>query len=141
MNLSVFLAILLDACISAQNSGSFASSLNTLVREATSCVVLLAAAPEMVRWGADGTLPDDRCERGQRHSWALARAVRSWHPGPSPRSLTDLAPSEDQWAEMDRNIPLNSTPSSCFYATGQCCFFALILETPTRPHPVLLVSS
>ena len=73
MNLSVFLAILLDACMSAQNSGSFASSLNTLVREATSCVVLLAAAPEMVRWGADGTLPDDRCERGQRHSWALAR--------------------------------------------------------------------
>lgn len=66
MNLSVFLAILLDACVSAQSSGSFTSSLNTLVREATSCVVSLAAAPEMIRWGADGTLPDDRCECGQK---------------------------------------------------------------------------
>ena len=66
MNLSVFLSLLLDACMSAQNSGLFARSLNTLVREAASHVVSLAAAPEMVRWGAGGTLPDDRCECGQK---------------------------------------------------------------------------
>ena len=58
----------------------------------------------------------------RRHSWTLTRAVWSWRLGPSLRSHTDLAPSEDQGAEVDRNVPLNSIPSSCFYAHGTVLF-------------------
>lgn len=66
--------------------------------------VCFTAAPEMIRWGADGTLlTNDRCECGQKAQLGSGQGLSG--PG-TQRPLTaeprcDLA-RRDEWAEMDK---------------------------------------